>query len=92
MIVDAFAFLGVPFDETDSGATAAQMPREFSARVPDEVFFGGVGIICNYNAPPFPSDALQIGNRPLHIQALTIWPRGFADRAAPVVNTGDSHG
>jgi len=85
MIVDSFAFGAVPFQETDEGATSAQVRCEFGAGDADESFGHGVGVIGDDDETAVPSDPIEISDRTLHIQTAAVQTNGLSDRAAPVV-------
>src|SRR6185437_11265771 len=91
VIIYAFALPCIPFEKADNSASAAQMPSELGTCETNQVPLARVRVVRNDDFSTFPRDALQIGNWPLHIQPLAIRPVCLSDRAAPVVNAGDSN-
>lgn len=92
MIIDSFSLSNIPFQKTHDRSPAPQMCRQFGTRNPDEILGDGIGVVGDQHPAVLPSDPAQIRNSSLHVEASTVGPDRFADRASPVVDTCDAHG
>ncbi len=92
MIVNPFTVREIPFKKADYGALPPQVLGEFNSGKTNLVFHGCISIESDDDFPAFPRDPIQIENRSLDIEPLTIRRGGFADSAAPIENAGDADG
>ncbi len=90
MIIDPFASGDVPFQEANQGAPAAQVRREFRPGDAHEIFRDRIGVVRDHDATTFPGNPVEIRDGPLHVQSTAVGSDGFADRSAPVVDTGNA--
>jgi hypothetical protein len=91
VIVDAFAFIGIPLQESDECTAGAQMCGQGGTRDTHRLFRNSIGIVSNDNPAACPGDPVEIGNSTFDIQPAAIWANGLADGFPPVVDSGDSY-
>ena len=90
MIIDALASGDVPFQEANQGAPAAQVRRQLRTSDAHQIFCDRIGVVSDHDAATFPGNPVEIRDGPFHVQATAVGPHRFADRSAPVVDTGNA--
>ena len=76
MIVYAFSFFEVPFQETHDRSSAAKMCGHFGSSDSNEILCDGIGVIGDQHPAIFPGDPVQIWDgSPLEIRTPSLVQR-----------------
>jgi hypothetical protein len=90
MIINPLASGRVPFQEANQGAPTAQVRCQFRPGDAHEVFGDRIGVVSDHDATILPGNPVEIRDGSLHVQPAAVRPDRFADRSAPVVDTGNA--
>jgi hypothetical protein len=90
MIIDPFASGHIPFQEPNQGTPAAQVCRQLRPGDAHKIFCDRIRVVRDHDATTFPGNPVEIRDSSLYVQPAAVRPDRFADRSAPVVDTGNA--